>query len=105
MSDLLMKRLLGLRLDGTTPEESMLQAAEEIERLRTSCQFDAEGKPLSMCHKLVTARAEVERLRAALYRIADPLTVWPTATDHGNPLQDAARNALSPGTGSGEEHG
>jgi len=34
MTDHLMKRLRGRRLDGTTPEESMLQAADEIERLR-----------------------------------------------------------------------
>jgi len=34
MTDHLMKRLRGRLVDGTTPEESMLQAADEIERLR-----------------------------------------------------------------------
>jgi hypothetical protein len=39
-------------------------------------------------------RAEVERLRAALFQIANPMTHWPTPTDRGNPLMDCAREAL-----------
>lgn len=36
----------------------------EVERLRISCESDAAGKPLAVCHKLATALAEVERLKA-----------------------------------------
>jgi hypothetical protein len=46
--------------------------------------------------------AEVERLRAVLYRIADPLTIWPVATDRSNPWQEAARAALRPVTSPGD---
>jgi len=43
----------------------------EVERLRDSCVLDSEGRPLTICHKLATARAEVERLRATLLHLRD----------------------------------
>jgi hypothetical protein len=58
----------------------------EVERLRGIVQADLEEK--------AEAWGEVERLRAVLYRIADPLTIWPVATDRSNPWQEAARAAL-----------
>ena len=65
---------------------------EKLEREKRSRVMDA-NEARSREQEL---RAEVERLRAALYRIADPLTIWPVATDRGNPWQAAARAALSP---------
>ena len=39
--------------------------------------------------------AERDVLRAALFRIANPLTDWGVRIDRGNPLQDCARATLA----------
>jgi len=52
-------------------EADYLALRAENEHLRDSCALDSEGRPLTICHKLATARAEVERLRVALTLVRD----------------------------------
>lgn len=61
MSDLLIKRLRGQRLDGRTPVDCMMDAADEIERLRVIEQTEA-----AMRRRLEEAVADCERLREKL---------------------------------------